>query len=131
MQQLDYAFPEVRAYHMAQVKEIAARWPADGVELDWMRFGHVFKPGEETENAHFLDDFMREASAAIRAAGRKVAVRVPYDPEVCREFGFNVVKWAKEGLVDEWLTVLAPKVIGHGRLAAAVRIPRVSILVDS
>ena len=38
---------------------------------------------------------------------------------------------AKEGLVDEWLTVLAPKVIGHGRLAAAVRIPRVSILVDS
>ena len=100
MQQLDYAFPEVRTYHMAQVKEIAARWPADGVELDWMRFGHVFKPGEEMENAHFLDDFMREASAAIRAAGRKVAVRVPYDPEVCREFGFNVVKWAKEGLVD-------------------------------
>ena len=37
---------------------------------------------------------------------------------------------AKEGLVDEWLTVLAPKVIGHGRLAAAVRIPEVSILAD-
>ena len=37
---------------------------------------------------------------------------------------------AKEGLVDEWLTVLAPKVIGHGRLAAAARIPAVSILAD-
>ena len=37
---------------------------------------------------------------------------------------------AKEGLVDEWLTVLAPKVIGHDRLAAAVRIPKVSILAD-
>ena len=37
---------------------------------------------------------------------------------------------AKEGLVDEWLTVLAPKVIGHGRLAAAVLIPKVSILAD-
>ena len=37
---------------------------------------------------------------------------------------------AQEGLVDEWLTVLAPKVIGHGRLAAAVRIPEVSILAD-
>ena len=37
---------------------------------------------------------------------------------------------AKEGLVDEWLTVLAPKVIGHGRLVAAVRIPEVSILAD-
>ena len=37
---------------------------------------------------------------------------------------------AQEGLVDEWLTVLAPKVIGHGRLAAAVRIPEVLILAD-
>ena len=37
---------------------------------------------------------------------------------------------AKECLVDEWLTVLAPKVIGHDRLAAAVRIPKVSILAD-
>ena len=37
---------------------------------------------------------------------------------------------AKEGLVDEWLTVLAPKVIGHGRLKAAARIPKVSILAD-
>ena len=37
---------------------------------------------------------------------------------------------AQEGLVDEWLTVLAPKVIGHGRLAAAVRIPEVSLLAD-
>ena len=37
---------------------------------------------------------------------------------------------AKEGLVDEWLTVLAPKVIGHGRLEAAARIPQVSVLAD-
>ncbi len=100
MNQLDFAHAEVRAYSMAQAKEIAERWPSDGVELDWMRFGHVFKPGEERANAHLLDGFMREASAAIRAAGRKVAVRVPYDPEVCEEFGFNVAAWAREGLVD-------------------------------
>jgi len=37
---------------------------------------------------------------------------------------------AKEGLVDEWLTVLAPKVIGHGRLKAAARIPLISVLAD-
>ena len=100
LQQLDYAHKEVRDYTMAQVKEIAARWPADGVELDWMRFGFVFKPNEERENARILDGFMREASAVIRAAGKQVAVRVPYDHEVCEEFGFNVVRWAKEGLVD-------------------------------
>lgn len=100
MQQLDYAHPEVRAYTMAQVKEVAARWPADGMELDWMRFGHVFRPNEELKNAPILDAFMREASAAIRSTGKQVAVRVPYDHEVCEEFGFNVVRWAKEGLVD-------------------------------
>ena len=100
MNQLDYARPEVRAYHLAQVKEIAERWPADGVELDWMRFGHAFRPGEGRKNAHILDGFMREAGAAIHAAGRKVAVRVPYKPEKCDELGFNVAKWAKEGLVD-------------------------------
>lgn len=100
MQQLDYAHAEVRDYHLAQIREMARRWQSDGVELDWMRFGHVFKPGEETKNAPLLDGFMREASSAIRAAGRKIAVRVPYDPRVCEEFGFNVVKWAKEGLVD-------------------------------
>ena len=30
---------------------------------------------------------------------------------------------AAEGLVDEWITVLAPKVIGHGRLSEAVVFP--------
>ena len=100
LNQLDYAHPEVREYTLAQVKEIATRWEADGMELDWMRFGHVFKLGEETKNAPILDAFMREASASIRAAGKQIAVRVPYDPDVCSEYGFNVVAWAKEGLID-------------------------------
>jgi len=98
--QLDYARREVRDYHLAQVREIAVRWPADGVELDWMRFGHVFRLGEERANAHLLDAFMREASGAIRASGKRVAVRVPYDPDLCAEYGFNVLSWAQEGLVD-------------------------------
>lgn len=100
MQQLDYAHREVRDYTMAQVKEVARRWPADGMELDWMRFGQVFKPGEELRHVPLLDAFMREASAAIRATGKQVAVRVPHDREVCEKRGFNVVKWAREGLVD-------------------------------
>ena len=100
LQQLDYAHREVRDYTMAQVKEVAARWPADGMELDWMRFGQVFRPNEGLKNAPILDAFMREASAAIRASGKQVAVRVPHDHEACAELGFNVVRWAKEGLVD-------------------------------
>ncbi len=38
---------------------------------------------------------------------------------------------AAEGLVDEWITVLAPKVIGHLPIASAVPIEKVHLLPDS
>lgn len=37
---------------------------------------------------------------------------------------------AAEGLVDEWIAVLAPKVIGHRALAAAVPVGNVSLVPD-
>ena len=37
---------------------------------------------------------------------------------------------ADAGLVDEWITVLAPKVIGSRRIGKAVLIPRASVLPD-
>lgn len=103
---LDYAHKEVRDYTMAQVREIAERWDADGLELDWMRFGHVFNPDCARTNAPILDAFVREASAAIRSAGERrgrkagLAVRVPPDPDLALSNGYDVVKWAREGWVD-------------------------------
>ena len=38
---------------------------------------------------------------------------------------------ADAGLVDEWITVLAPKVIGSRRIGKAVLIPRASVLPDN
>lgn len=37
---------------------------------------------------------------------------------------------ADAGLVDEWITVLAPKVIGSRRIGRAISIPRTSVLQD-
>lgn len=37
---------------------------------------------------------------------------------------------ASEGLVDEWITVMAPKVIGDGSIGAAKMVPSVSVLCD-
>ena len=37
---------------------------------------------------------------------------------------------AEAGLVDEWITVLAPKVIGSRRIGKAVSVPRTSVLLD-
>ena len=47
------------------------------------------------------------------------------------EGGFELARsLAKDGLVDEWIAVIAPKVIGHCRIASAAHIPRVTIAVD-
>ena len=104
--QFDYAQPEVRAYTLALVREIAERWDADGLELDWMRFGNAFRYGQERANAHLLDEFMREARRIVDAAGARrgrrmaLSVRVPQTPEEAERLGFNAVRWAREGLVD-------------------------------
>lgn len=95
----DWSEPDVRAEHLSRVED-AASSSADGVALDWMRTGRVFRPGGEMAGAPLLDDFMRSAAETIRRNGLKVAVRVPPDPETGAEFGFNAVRWAKEGLVD-------------------------------
>jgi len=104
--QLDYSRPEVRDYHLSQIREIAERWDADGLELDWMRFGNAFRKGEERANAHLLDDFMREARAAVDSASHRrgrpmrLAVRIPPTPQEAERLGFNAIVWAREGLVD-------------------------------
>jgi diaminohydroxyphosphoribosylaminopyrimidine deaminase/5-amino-6-(5-phosphoribosylamino)uracil reductase len=47
------------------------------------------------------------------------------------EGGLKLVRsLAVEGLVDEWIAVLAPKVIGNGPIGAAKVIPSVSVLCD-
>lgn len=47
------------------------------------------------------------------------------------EGGLELVRsLAGEGLVDEWITVLAPKVIGASSIRAAKKIGRVSVLCD-
>ena len=75
-----------------------AKTPSDCVEIDFMHLGLVRKTGGKPAPA--VDAFVRKAGTTIRAAGKKVAVRVPYDPESCVDFGLDAVKWAKDGLVD-------------------------------
>ena len=58
--QLDYARPEVRQLYMAVVAELLERYDCDGIELDFMRFGNVFRYGHEIEDAPILTEFVRE-----------------------------------------------------------------------
>ena len=103
---LDYSHREVREYAMAHLKEIAARWDVDGVELDWMRWGLALRPNHERDDARYITGFMRSVRHALNAIGKsrgrrvKLAVRMPRSPAIARRIGFEVETWAKEGLVD-------------------------------
>jgi hypothetical protein len=102
----NYAIPEVREHHMALIRELLERYDADGVELDWMRFGYHFAPGEEEAGRAILTDFMRDVRAlatewsAKRGHPIQVCARVPAHPDAAVGLGMDGIAWAKEGLID-------------------------------
>ena len=109
---LDYGHAAVRAYHLKLVRELAARYDFDGLELDWMRFPYHFAPGREREGGALLVDFMRQARSIVDAAGArrgrrlKLGVRVPSRPQTAAAMGLDGVRWAQLGLVD--MVVVTP-----------------------
>lgn len=104
----NYLIPEVRKHHLQLVRELLDRYDMDGLELDWMRFGWHFPPGQEAEGAEVLTEFMREVRDLTQAAAAKrghhvfLGARVPTDPDAAVGLGMDGVRWAKEGLID-WL----------------------------
>ena len=103
---LDYGVPAVREHAMSFVRELLERYDPDGLELDWMRFGWHFKPGEEAQGAEILTGFMREVRALTeewsgkRGHPVKLGARVPTHPDAAKGLGMDGVRWAEEGLVD-------------------------------
>ena len=102
----DYAIPEVRDHHMKFIRELLDRYDPDGLELDWMRFGYHFKPGQEAEGRTILTQFMRDVRALTREWSEKrghpilLGARVPTKPESAYGLGMDAVAWVKEGLID-------------------------------
>lgn len=76
-----------------------------------------------TDSAHGRTLVYRDAAEAVRDLGRRGFMHV-----LC-EGGLVLARsLAEAGLVDEWITVLAPKVIGSRRIGDAVEIGRCSCL---
>lgn len=109
---LNYSHAEVRAHQMDFVRELLERYDPDGLELDWMRFGHHLTPGKEKEEAHVLTTFVREVRELTRTWSVRrghpifLGVRAPAHPDAAAGLGVDAVLWAREGLVD--LIVPAP-----------------------
>lgn len=103
----DYALDAVRNAMLTFDKEVLDAYEVDGIEYDYMRWCHMFKPGEGKQNSHLLTDFTRKTRKLLddAAARRKsdrllLGVRVPQTIAECDYLGFDLATWIREGLVD-------------------------------
>ncbi len=102
----DYGQAEVREYHLKLIRELAERYDFDGLELDWMRFGFHFRPGNEAAGAVLLTEFTAEVRRVLNMWEQKrghrirLSARVPSRPATAIGLGMDAVTWARQGLVD-------------------------------
>ena len=104
---LDFKHDGVRQSMLTFIAEFLDKYDADGMEFDYMRMCHMFRPQEARENAYLLTDFMRKARLLLDAASRNrqrgrllLGVRVPQTMVECTNLGFDVETWIKDGLID-------------------------------
>lgn len=102
----DYSHAEVREYHRKLIAELLERYDADGIELDWMRFGLHFRPGREQAGAALLTQWVRDLRQLTRKAEQRrghriqLLTRVASRPETSRRIGIDAVSWARQSLID-------------------------------
>lgn len=103
---LNFAVKEVRDFKVRFIEEVLTRYAFDGVELDFMRGPYFLPPGDEYRLRYALTDFVRTVRQTLdriaQARGRRIEVsaRVDETVEICLLDGFDVERWAQEGLVD-------------------------------
>lgn len=100
------ATPEVREHRYAHIREICERYDWDGVELDWQRHAFHLPQDEAYRLRYVLTDLQRAvrrmADDLAEKRGRPfyVAVRVAGALDMCRNIGYDLPTWIREGLMD-------------------------------
>jgi len=102
----DYSHPEVRQRMLALISEYCEIFDFDGLELDWLRHYHNFRPGFEAFHAEVLSEFIHSVKNILaRMVSRvghpvKLGARIPSRPENALSLGFDFFTWNEEKLVD-------------------------------
>ncbi len=105
---LNYSNEEVYNRYISYIEEQVTRYGdiIDGIELDFQREAFCFAPGEEETGRLIMTSFIRQVKAIADTVGEansrniQISVRVPRDLTQCYDSGFDVLTWAKEGLID-------------------------------
>ncbi len=106
LKQLDLAQPAVRERTVNVTEELLDRYCVQGLELDFQRRPHFFKPDEAIDNRHLMTDMLRQIRIrAIRASERsgnsvEVMAKVWMNMSDCWNLGLDIETWVKEGLID-------------------------------
>lgn len=95
---LDPSIPEVRAYVLSAVEELAVRYPVSGVHLDFVRWGDSsVKPSNASA---YVTKFMADARRKVaRPKWLTAAVYGAY-PQCVASVGQNWTVWVDSGFVD-------------------------------
>jgi len=103
---LDYNHKEVRDWMFNTMEEAVQRFDVDGLELNYMRYPHVFPPGHPEVHEPILTQFTARVREMLDVEGRKrgrrllLQTQVPQTLEECHFLSLDVPTWIKEGLID-------------------------------
>ncbi len=112
---VDYERAEVRDLAFGYIEEACRNYDIDGVELDFFRHLCYFKStaGGGTasdEQRAMMTDLMRRVRKMSEEVGIQrgrpilVSIRVPDSVGFCRDMGFDIEQWLREGLIDMLVT---------------------------
>ena len=115
LRQMDFAVEAVRERRLGILREIVARYPVDGLMLDFGRSAPFFREPKR-EKAEYMTRFVRAVRSMLDEAGEKrgqhlmLAAAVPWDIDYCTEEGLDIKAWIDEGLLSylcpgEWFFV--------------------------
>ena len=96
------ASPELQEFKLDYLTKIMSKYPFDGICIDFLRHLPCLPVGKQWEHRECATEFMRKLKGKMDGLDRQVAVgaKLPENKESCRVDGFDVEKWAKNGLVD-------------------------------
>ncbi len=103
---VDYSVPEVRDWMFSIAEEIANRFDVDGLEFNFIRWGHCFPPATAAEQHPAMTELIRRVREMLDKApqhqGRRplLGVRVPQTLQGCHKLGYDIPTWIGERLVD-------------------------------
>ena len=104
------ASPGLREHKVSVLREVAETLDVDGIQIDFARHIPCLPPGQQWEMRENVTELLRMVRRMLGEVGRKkgrtflLAAKVPETLRGCREDGFDLAVWAREGLVD-WLTL--------------------------